>query len=343
MATTGPDQAEQNKEDVNNSFLKFIRIFMLVFAAISLIVGAFLIINTFSILVAQRSRELALLRALGASRRQVIGSVLSESLAVGFIGSTFGLLLGIGLAQLIRVLMSFIGIDLSNASFPVTLSTVFWCYLLGMLVTVVAAVLPAVRASKAAPVSALRDDVALPEATMRSRLILGIVLALLGIVSVVVGFVGTELLLIGLGLLLILIGAALASPIVSRPVIAAFGVIYRRIFGAVGQLATQNSARNPRRIAATSSALMIGIALVTLVSIFGNSASASTDASVDENLKADLIVSNVIGQPFSTAVADQIRDVEGVRGVAAVGSRFRRSTGRPALGSPASYPPIWSR
>ncbi|MFT4011360.1 MAG: FtsX-like permease family protein [Nocardioidaceae bacterium] len=322
VATPGDVQVEQNKEDIDNSFLKYIRIFMLVFAGISLVVGAFLIVNTFSILVAQRSRELALLRALGASRRQVIVSVLLEALAVGFIGSTFGLLLGIGLAQAIRALMGVVGIDLSNASFPVTGTTVFWCYLLGMLVTVVAAVLPAVRASRAAPVSALRDDVALPEATLRTRLLLGIVLALAGVGSVVLGFVvgggGAGLSLIGLGLLAVLIGASLASPLVSRPVIAVFGTAYRRLFGSIGQLATQNSARNPRRMAATSSALMIGIALVSLVAIFGRSAAASTDVSVDDNLTAQLIVSNAIGQPFSTAVATEVRGVPGVKAVAEV-------------------------
>jgi len=330
VARTGDVVVEENKDAINNAFLKYIRIFMLVFAGISLVVGAFLIINTFSILVAQRSRELALLRALGASRRQVVQSVLLEALAVGLIGSTLGLGVGVLLAQGIRALLSTFGLDLSNAEFPVQPATVVWCYVLGMLVTVVAAVLPALRGSKAAPVSALRDDVALPESTLRTRLGIGLTMVFVGIASVVMGFVGrgtSGLSLIGLGLLLILIGVSLVSPLVSRPVIGAFGVVYRRLFGSVGQLATQNSARNPRRTAATSSALMIGIALVSMVAIFGKSASASTDAALEVSLKAQLIVSNVVGQPFSTDVAEQIRKVEGVQTVAQVKQAFPKADG----------------
>ena len=326
----GDAVVQKNKDDLNNSFLKYIRIFMLVFAGISLVVGAFLIINTFSILVAQRGRELALLRALGASRPQVVGSVLLEAVAVGLIGSTLGLGLGVVLAQGIRALLSAFGLDLSNAEFPVHLSTVFWCYLLGMLVTVVAAVLPALRGSRAAPVSALRDDVALPESTLRTRLGIGLTMVFVGIFGVVIGFVGegsTGLILIGLGLLLILIGVALVSAMVSRPVIAAFGAVYRRLFGSIGQLATQNSARNPRRMAATSSALMVGIALVSMVAIFGSSASASTDAALEVSLKADLIVSNVVGQPFSQDVATQIRTIDGVQTVAQVQQAFPKADG----------------
>jgi putative ABC transport system permease protein len=195
---------------------------------------------------------------------------------------------------------------------------------------VVAAVLPALRGSRAAPVSALRDDVALPESTIRTRTLVGVVLVGLGITGIVLGFVGeggSGLSLIGLGLLLILVGVSLVSPLVSRPVIAAFGVVYRRLFGSVGQLATQNSARNPRRTAATSSALMIGIALVSMVAIFGRSASASTDVALADSLKAQLVVSNVVGQPFSTGIAEQIRAVDGVQAVVQVQQAFPKADG----------------
>ncbi len=330
VARTGDTVVQDNKDAIDNGFLKYIRIFMLIFAGISLVVGAFLIINTFSILVAQRSRELALLRALGASRGQVVRSVLLEALVVGLIGSTLGLGMGIVLAQGIRALLSTFGLDLSSAEFPVQPTTIAWCYVLGLLVTVVAAVLPALRGSRAAPVSALRDDVALPESTLRTRLAVGTSMILAGVASVIAGFAGkgsSGLSLIGLGLLLILIGVSLVSPLVSRPVIAGFGLAYRRLFGSVGLLATQNSARNPRRTAATSSALMIGIALVSMVAIFGKSASASTDAALEVSLRAQLVVSNVVGQPFSTDVADQIRAVPGVRTVAQVQQAYPRADG----------------
>jgi putative ABC transport system permease protein len=324
-ARTGDAAVEQNKEDIDSAFLRYIRIFMLVFAGISLVVGAFLIINTFSILVAQRSRELALLRALGASRAQVVRSVLLEAVAVGLVGSTLGLALGVLLARAISALLGMFGLDLSSAEFPVHLSTVFWCYVLGLLVTVVAAVLPALRASRAAPMAALRDDVALPESTLRRRVVLGVFLVLGGIFSVIMGFVGegsTGLTLIGLGLFLILVGVSLMAAFVARPVVSVFGVAYRRLFGSVGQIATQNSLRNPRRLAATSSALMIGVALVAMVSIFGSSASKSTEVNVQESLKAQVIVSNVVGQPFSVGVARTIRDVDGVQTVAQVQNAF---------------------
>ncbi|HSV41123.1 MAG TPA: FtsX-like permease family protein, partial [Nocardioidaceae bacterium] len=327
---TGDVVVEENKEGIDNAFLKYIRIFMLVFAGISLVVGAFLIINTFSILVAQRSRELALLRALGASRPQVVGAVLLEALVVGFLGSTLGLFVGMGLAQVIRAGLASFGLDLSEAAFPVRGTTVMWCYVLGMLVTVIAALLPALRGSKAAPVSALRDDVALPEATIRTRLLIGALMVVGGAASIGVGFASSSargLSLVGLGLFLVLIGVSLMSPLLSRPVIATFGVAYRRLFGSIGQLATQNSTRNPRRTAATSSALMIGIALVAMVSIFAQSAAASTDEALEESLRAELVVSNIVAQPFSPALADQIREVRGVHVVAQVQQVFAKADG----------------
>lgn len=329
-ARTGDVVVEENKDAINNSFLKYVRTFMLVFAGISLVVSAFLIVNTFSILVAQRGRELALLRALGASRKQVVTAVLLEALAVGLIGSTLGVGVGVLLAHGIRALLSLFGLDLAEASLALTQSTVGWCFVLGTLVTVVAAVLPALRGSTVAPVSALRDDVALPESTLRTRLALGLLLILGGISSVVGGFLGsgsTGLSLIGLGLLVILVGVSLCSPLMSRPVIGLFGMVYRRMFGSVGQLATQNSARNPRRTAATSSALMIGIALVSMVAIFGRSASASTDAALEVTLDADQIVSNVMGQPFSRGIAEQIRGIDGVQTVAQVQQAFPTADG----------------
>src|SRR5699024_9786216 len=149
---------------------------LLVFAAIALVVGTFLIINTFSILVAQRSRELALLRALGASRRQVTRSVLGEALAIGFVGSTFGLLAGFGLAVGLKTLFAQFGLDLSGTPLVFQTRTVVVAYAVGMLVTLFAAYLPARRASRIAPVAAMRDDVAMPESSIRRRVVLGSVL-----------------------------------------------------------------------------------------------------------------------------------------------------------------------
>jgi putative ABC transport system permease protein len=256
---------------------------------------------------------------MGASRRQVTRSVLMEAFAIGLLGSTVGLGMGYLLAQGLRALFGAIGLDLSSAEFPVELRTIVVSYVVGIVVTMVAAYLPARRASQIPPVAAMRDDVALPEASLHRRVIFGSVMVVAGVGLMVAGFAdeGTRgLTLIGLGMLSILIGVSLMSPVVGRPLVALLGAAYRRSFGTVGQLAAQNSKRNPRRTAATASALMLGLALVSLMSILGSSASASTDKALDKAVTSQFIVSNVIGTPFSTSVADDIREVDGVETVA---------------------------
>lgn len=318
-ARTGDETIQANQDAIEDAFLKYIRIFMLVFAGIALVVGGFLIVNTFSILVAQRSRELALLRALGAARRQVITAVLLEALAVGVIGSTLGLGLGILLARGIGALLSNFGLELDGSAFQVTASTVMWSYALGIIVTLVAALLPAIRGSRVAPISALRDDIALPESAMRIRLYIGSAMVVLGVAAVTFGFIrggNSGLGLLGLGLIPTLLGVALCAPVLARPVVGGFSLLFGRLFPRTGKLAAQNAQRNPRRTAATASALMIGITLVTMVSIFGNSASASVEKSLETSLKADLIVNSIAFQPFSTDVASQLRAVDGVAEVA---------------------------
>ncbi len=331
--STGDALAEKQQDSLDE-VLGFIQTFLLVFAGVALVVGIFMIINTFSILVAQRTRELALLRAMGASRRQVMGSVVLEAAAVGVIGSTVGIGVGYLLALGLKALFGSFGLDLGAAQFVVTPATVVASYVVGVLVTVLAAVLPARRAARVAPVAALRDDVALPETALRRRVVAGVLLAALGVACVVLGF-NTEgtgaLSLLGVGMLLVLVGVTLVSALVGRPVIHAFGVLYRRVFGTVGVLATENSLRNPRRMSATASALMVGLTLVTLVAVLGASASASTDAAVDESVTSQFIVSNVVGQPFSTDVARQIREVDGVAGVAEVRTAFPEVGGEGAF------------
>ncbi|MDQ1674661.1 MAG: putative transport system permease protein, partial [Frankiaceae bacterium] len=256
------DKVAKDNEDAISKALGFINKFLLIFAAVAMVVGTFLIINTFSILVAQRSRELAMLRAMGASRRQVNRSVLAEAFAVGLVGSTLGIGAGYLLSIGLKALFGAIGLDLSGATFPIHLRTVIVSYVVGLVVTMIAAYLPARRAARISPVAAMRDDVALPETSLRRRLIFGAALVVLGIASMVAGFAGSGgqgLSFIGGGMLVILIGVALMSPVLGRPLIRALGAVYKRIFGTVGTLATENSLRNPRRTAATASALMIGL------------------------------------------------------------------------------------
>ncbi|MBA2445806.1 MAG: FtsX-like permease family protein [Nocardioidaceae bacterium] len=328
------DEFAADQQDAIGEILGFINTFLLVFAAVALVVGTFLIINTFSILVAQRSRELALLRAMGASKKQVNRAVLSEALVVSLVGSTVGLGLGYLLAIGLKALFGVIGLDLGAADMPIQLRTILVSYAVGVIVTLIAAYLPARRASRISPVQAMRDDVALPEASLRWRFIIGAVMVAGGVALMGGGFAGSGgrgLLLIGIGMLAILIGVALMAPVLGRPIIHALGWAYRRLFGTVGNLATMNTLRNPRRTAATSSALMIGLTLVALMSILGQSAKVSTDKAIEESLTAELIVSNATGQFFSTAYGDQIRELDGVASV----TTFRQATAK--LGESQAY------
>jgi putative ABC transport system permease protein len=322
VARTGDALVEKNKAGLDE-ILGFLNTFLLVFAGVSLVVGTYLIINTFSILVAQRSRELALLRALGASRRQVDVSVLVESVFVGLVGSTLGLALGYLLARGLQAFFGTIGLDLSRAAFEVEPRTIVASYVVGLVVTIFAAYLPARRASRIPPVAALRDDVALPEASLRRRVVIGFALIAAGAAAMVLGFDkngNTGLSLIGAGMLSVLVGVSLLSPWLGRPLTRLFEVGYRRAFGTIGVLAAQNSIRNPRRTAATASALMIGLTLVSLIAILGHSAAVSTAAAVDKTVTSQFVVSNVVQVPFSTSVAKHVREVDGVASVAEVRS-----------------------
>ncbi len=319
-AVTG-DEASDESADTLLDQLAFITTFLLIFAVIALVVGSFLIVNTFSILVAQRSRELALLRALGASRRQVKWMVLLEAFVLGVIGATLGLGLGVLLFFGIRAAFASFGLDLSTTPMVFHASTVMIGYAIGIGVTMIAAWFPARRTGRIPPVAALRDDIALPESTIRRRLILGagaVILGAVGISLALYGDVPKSGYVLGIGTLAVLLGVSAASPVLAKPLLLTANWLFTRTRGAVGQLAGQNSLRNPRRTAATASALMIGLALCTTMAMVGASAKASVDQAVKENFVGDLVVSNVFGIGFSPTVADRAEALEGVAAVSRV-------------------------
>ena len=305
--------------------LAFITTFLLVFAAVALVVGAFLILNTFSITVAQRTRELALFRALGATRRQLTRSVLLEALLVGLVGSTVGLLLGAVLALGLTALIGAIGVDLGGAGLVFRWQTAAVAYAVGVPVTLLAAFLPARLAARVPPVAAMRDDVSIPESSMRRRLVGGGLLTAVGAGLMVsaLGY-GAGLPTLGGGVLAVFLGVALLAPVLGRPIVTVIAAPYRRVFGTVGVLARENTRRNPRRTAATASALMIGLALVTTTAVLGESAKASVDELISTDLKADYVVSNTIQSPFSPAIGTQIAAVPGVETSAPI--RFSAAT-----------------
>ena len=320
VALTGDKAAEESASSLLEA-ISFLTVFLLVFAGISLVVGSFLIVNTFSMLVAQRSRELALLRALGASRRQVTRSVLFEAFVVGLVGSGIGLGLGVLLAMGIRALFASFGLDLSGTGLVFAPRTPLAALGVGLLVTMVAAYLPARRSSRIPPIAALRDDVAMPEASLRRRLAVGTAMLVVGVVAGAVGLftdVSDSGYWVGGGALLAMLGVAAASPSASRPFLRLVAGAYRRVFGSVGVLAGQNSLRNPRRTAATASALMIGLTLVTTMSIAGSSAKASVDQTVAQNFLGDIVISNAVGQGFSPQIATLAEKQPGVASVTRV-------------------------
>ena len=313
-ATTGDDAADENASQVLRG-VKFLRTFLLIFAAVALVVGAYLIVNTFSILVAQRSRELALLRAIGASRRQISRSVLLEAFVLGMFGATVGLGLGMGLAYGIRWLIGLVGLDLGSQSLVLDTQAVVAGYVTGVAVTMVAAWLPARRTGRIMPVQALGDVVALPESSIRWRFALGLALTAAGVAATLEGLFGSlphSGYWVGGGILAVLLGVTAAAPILCRPLLALARRGYALVFRAVGNLAGQNALRNPRRTTATASALMIGLALACTMSIIGASAKASVDDTIEKNFIGSYVVGSSFGQPFSAQVATRIGRVPGV-------------------------------
>lgn len=303
--------------------LSFFNKILLGFAGVALFVGIFLILNTFSIIIAQRTRELALLRAIGGSRGQVIGSVLVEAVVVGLLAAVLGLGAGIGVGALLAFLFGQFsgGLDLTPVAVPPT--AVISAFGVGLLVTVVAAVLPAVRAARIPPVAAMQD-VATPDRPLTRITVAGAVVGAAGGTLLALGLSGnagdnTLWTILG-GVLVSFIGVALLTPLVSRPVVGLLGRIFS--WSVPGKLGRLNSGRNPRRTAITAAALMVGIALVTGVTVILNSARSSLTALAEDTIQAELVISGVQTGPrpptFDPAVLDRAAEIPGVRLVAGV-------------------------
>ncbi|MEO5875422.1 MAG: ABC transporter permease [Streptosporangiaceae bacterium] len=287
-AISGEQMRDDAKGDVDQ-IMSIIRTFLLVFAGISIFVGGFIIFNTFGMLVAQRTRELALLRAVGASRKQITRAVLGEALGVGFLGSTLGLLAGLGLASLLQAFFRSQGADFKGG-LALTPSPVIWAYVVGIGATVISAYFPARRAAKIPPVAAMRDDIALPQRSLRIRLVVGVIIAGLGAILMGLGLAGAgeqPLVTMGIGVVGVFLGVTMLAPALSKPVIRFLALPFPRLFGATGRMARENPQRNPRRTAATAAALMIGLSLVTTVNVLSSSLNASLVQVVDEQFGAD--------------------------------------------------------
>lgn len=313
-AVTGDKVVEETQAQLGQ-FLDVISYFLITFAVIAIVVGAFIIFNTFSILVSQRVRESALLRALGASRKQVTRSVLIEAFIMALVGATVGLFLGLGLARVLAGLFRTFGLDIAGEVLTLTPFTVIAAYAVGIVVTMVAAFVPARRAAKVAPVAAMRDDLIVQERGMARRLVLGSIAMLVGVVLAAVGLMGApgnDAIWIGVGAVIWVITTAVLAPVIGYPVLIACRAVFGRLFGTPGLLAGENALRNPRRTGATASALMIGLAVVSAVGVLAASLSATNDAVVDDQFRADFLVQNPAFQGFPAQFGNQMEDVDGV-------------------------------
>jgi len=312
---TGEEQADDQTESIKDD-LAFLPTALLAFAGISLFVGAFIIFNTFSITVTQRAREFALLRTLGASRGQVLRSVLTEGLVLGALGSLVGLALGVVVAKGLKAMFYAVGFDLPAQGTVLETRTIVVSLVVGVLVTLLASLAPALRATRVPPVAALREGVALPE-TRSSRFAFpaSVVLTAIGIVLLIVSLVAIEdattgLSLAGAGAAATFLGVGLMSPKLVGPIAAVVGKPFR---GVTGRLARENSVRQPGRTAATAAALMIGVALVSFASIFAASAKETIGGFIDRGLAGDAVIQNQNGfAPFSGTAAESVRAIEGV-------------------------------
>lgn len=312
--TTGQQLADDQAEMISSQ-MAGLKQGLLVFAGIALFVGTFIIANTFTMLVAQRTKELALLRAVGASRRQVTRSVLIEAFVVGTVAGVTGLVAGIGIGAGLRSLMGTLGATVPDGPLIVSGGTVAAALAVGVLITMVAAWLPGRRAAKIPPVAAMSSVHA--QATTKSLVLRNTLGALFSAAGIAVVLAATTMegsdgqAPMGLGAVLLIIGVFILTPLLSRPLIAAAAPVLR-LFGTSGKLARQNSVRNPRRTAATASALMIGLTLITGMTVMAGSLQKSIDKMASSAIRADYVVSMANGNELSPDVAKELARVDDV-------------------------------
>ncbi|MFD9488365.1 ABC transporter permease [Streptomyces sp. NPDC059991] len=316
-ARTGQALADQEAKDIEEG-LSALNQTLLAFAAIALFVGIFLISNTFTMLVAQRTKELALMRAVGASRSQVRRSVLTEALVVGVTASAIGFGLGIGLAAGLRSAMSSFGMKIPGGSLIISATPVIAALAVGVLVTLIAALLPAWRAAKIPPVAAMNSvHLAATTKSLVVRNTIGAIITLLGAGAVLSGAATGKdgKTMIALGAFLALVGIIVLIPLLSRPVIALVRPALAKMFGVSGKLASQNAVRNPRRTGATASALAIGLTLVTGLSVLGITLGKAIDKTTTDNIKADYMVQMADRGDLDKSVVPELRKAPGVAAV----------------------------
>ena len=323
---TGKENADAQASILNNLIGKIIRYALLAFAGVAILVGAFIIYNTFSITVAQRTREFAMLRTIGASRRQILASVIGEAFLIGLIASIAGIVLGLGLAWGLGKLFGAVGFGLPSTGLILSWQTVAICLAVGIGITVLASIFPALRATKIAPIAALREGAVLPVGRFAKLTpVIAVIIGVLGGAGMAYGLIGSggtsgRLSTLAGGAILIFIAVAMLSRYIVRPVVSVLGIPIGAVAGGVGRIASENAARNPARTAVTAAALMIGIGLVVFVTIFVGGIKESFTGAIDSSLKSELTVSaRGFGGTLPAGVYPAVKSLPGVQVASPVG------------------------
>ena len=352
IVETGTQAAARQSQDIKDQ-LSFFRIILLVFGGVALLVGSFLIFNTFSITIAQRIRELGMLRTLGATRGQILRGMLLEATLIGILGSVVGVVAGIGFASALNAVFKSFGIDLPNTGTVILARTIIVSLVVGMAVTFAAALTPAVRATRVSPMAALLEA-ELPETRRHGRLFtaFAVLLSLVGIGLTCVGLFanidssGAAAGAVGGGAVFTLLGVSMFSPRLVRPLASVAGWPMQKLRGITGRLARENAVRKPGRTAVTSAALMIGLAVVVFVTVFAAGISASVANAIDRNFQGDLVLQNTDGfSPISPAAGREASRVSGVQTVSSLifaGGVYRGSDIRVSAVDPATVSDVLS-
>ena len=323
---TAQENADRNASEIRDS-LSFLTIALFAFAAIALFVGSFVIFNVFSITVAQRTREFGMLRTLGASRRQILRSVLIESFLIGLIGSLIGILVGYGLAAGLSQVLKAVGAELPANSLVVLPRTIIVSLLIGIGVTMISSVIPAIRSTRVPPIAALSENIVVGgKNRVVVRTVIAVLLAAIGLFLIASTLIsgtdgGSGAASIGGGAICVLLAISIFAPKLVKPAASVIGAPIEKIGGLTGRLARENSQRNPSRTAITAAALMIGLALIAFVTVFASGLSSSVNKVVDDSLPGEITLQGPGGfQPFSPLAVQEVRQVEGVE--AASGVRY---------------------
>ena len=317
---TGAQITEETTSQIK-TVLGFFTTFLTAFSFIALGIGCFVIYNVFSITAAQRQRESALLRAIGASRRQVTNSLLVEAVVIGLVGSTLGFIFGIGLSQALSALLNAIGLEIPTTGLTINSSAIFSTVLVGTIITTLSAILPALRSGRVPPLAAIRETALDVVTGMTRRIIIGLVFMILGVVALVASINGAEVIFLGLGVLAVFAGVLVLGPAISKPVAMLLGKPVARLRGITGAMSQQNAARNPKRTARTAAPVLIGVALVTSFTALAASIKSEIRESIGSSFRGDFALS-VNSRGFGgipTSVTDQIDQLPEVQTATGVG------------------------